>query len=95
MSIPNIVSPLISKLTKCEEVKDETESFLRQYGCELQQEGNKIYLVESAREVTSSHDNDLSIYEERDGEIAVKRYYEWNIGSKYPPFSTSSGYVEI
>ncbi len=94
MDIPQIVVPLISKLKPCE-VLEQTECFTKFEGFTLQNDSNKIYLVQSAREVTNSHDNDLSIYEERYGETVVKKYYLWEICSKFPPFSTSIGYCEI
>jgi len=95
MEMPKIVAPLISKLTPCDEQPEQTDLFLGLEGFALQNGDNKVYLVQSAREVTSSHDNDLSIYEERDGETVVKSYYLWELGSKFPPFSTSTGYCEI
>lgn len=94
MDMPELVVSLISKLKPCEE-QDKTDDFIKLEGFNLQNDNNKIYLVKSIRDVTSSHDNDLSIYEERDGEILVKSYYLWEICSKFPPFSTSVGYCEI
>jgi len=94
MTIPAVVEHLISELKSCDE-HDYTETFTEKHNIELQKETNKVFLVKSARDNNSSQDNDLSEYEERDGDSVVKRYYEWEIGDKYPPHSTSSGYVVI
>jgi hypothetical protein len=94
MDMPQIVVPLISQLEPCE-VQDQTDFFTKLKDFTLQNDNHKIYLVKSAREVTGSHDNDLSVYEERDSETVVKSYYLWEICSKFPPFSTSTGYREI
>lgn len=93
--MPSVVTSLISELTPCDEQLEETSTFLKLEGFTLQKDDNKVYLVQSAREVTSSHDNDLSLYEERDGETVVKSYYLWELGSKFAPFSTSTGYCEV
>ncbi|NNH77853.1 hypothetical protein HLH17_09305 [Acinetobacter sp. ANC 5380] len=94
MSIPAVVKPLISELSSCGE-HDYTDTFISRHNVQLAKETNKIYLVKSARDNNSSQDNDLSEYEEREEGTVVKRYLEWEIGSKHPPFSTSLGCVEI
>ena len=68
MSIPEVVEPLRSQLNSCGE-HDYTETFTRRYNIQLQQDTNKIFLVRSARDNNSSQDNDLSEYEERDGDL--------------------------
>lgn len=94
MSIPAVVQPLMSKLSSCGE-HDYTNTFVNRHSIQLEKETNKIFLVKSARDNNASQDNDLSEYEERDGDVVIKRYIEWEIGSKYPPHSTSSGYVQV
>jgi len=95
MEMPKIVAPLISELTPCDEQPEQTSLFLNLEGFTLQNDDNKVYLVQSARDLNGSYDNDLSIYEERNGTTVVKQYYLWEICSKYPPVSTSTGYCEV
>lgn len=95
MEMPAIVTSLISKLKPCDTQPEQTEVFLKLEGFALQNDDNKMYLVQSARDLKGSSDNDLSIYEERNGETVVNSYYLWEICDKYPPVSTSIGYSEV